>query len=121
MSEISAQPAGAEIPTTAAPPRLKFIDLARSVAILMRLQGHFIDVTLAEPYRHNPLHSFWQHFRGLAAPMFFASTGLIFVFLLSGNSGPSLLALPRVRKGFVRAAELLFWGYLLQFNLLRLP
>lgn len=98
-----------------------FIDLARAVAILMMLQGHFIDVTLAETYRHNPWHTFWQHFRGLAAPMFFATTGLIFVYLLSGNGNGPLLSLPRVRKGFIRSAELLFWGYLLQINLLRFP
>lgn len=103
------------------PRRLRFIDLARSVAILMMLQGHFIDVTLADAYRHSGLHTFWQHFRGLAAPMFFASTGLIFVYLLSGNTGPSFLSLPRVRKGFLRSLELFFWGYLLQINLLRLP
>ncbi|HVJ45550.1 MAG TPA: heparan-alpha-glucosaminide N-acetyltransferase domain-containing protein [Luteolibacter sp.] len=108
-------------PHTPKPRRLMFIDLARAVAILMMLQGHFIDMTLADAYRHNPFHTFWQHFRGLAAPMFFASTGLIFVYLLSGNATGPFFSLTRVRKGFVRSAELLFWGYLLQINLLRLP
>jgi surface polysaccharide O-acyltransferase-like enzyme len=108
-------------PIAPKPRRLMFIDLARAVAILMMLQGHFIDVTLADAYRHHPLHTFWQHFRGLAAPMFFASTGLIFVYLLSANTAGPFLSLPRVRKGFVRSVELLAWGYLLQVNLLRLP
>lgn len=98
-----------------------FIDLARAVAILMMLQGHFIDLTLGDAYRDHPLHSFWHHFRGLAAPMFFASTGLIFVYLLSGSGDGPLLKLPRVKKGVIRSAELLFWGYLLQIDLIRVP
>jgi hypothetical protein len=98
-----------------------FIDLARAVAILMMLQGHFIDLTLGDAYRDHPLHSFWHHFRGLAAPMFFASTGLIFVYLLSGSGNGPLHTLPRVKKGVIRSAELLFWGYLLQIDLIRVP
>lgn len=108
-------------PTAPKPRRLLFIDLARAVAILMMLQGHFIDLTLADPWRHNAVHASWQHFRGLAAPMFFATTGLIFVYLLSANTGSSFFTLPRVKKGLVRSLELLFWGYLLQINLPRLP
>lgn len=102
--------------------RLHFIDLARTVAILMMLEGHFVDVTLADAWRGNFLYSVWHHFRGLAAPMFFASTGLVFVFLLTGSPpGTPVMRLTRVKKGLARAAELLGWGYLLQIDLRHLP
>ncbi len=121
MSEPAAAPADPNTPPPPKGPRLRFIDMARSVAILMMLEGHFVDVTLGDAWRHNPFHSFWNHFRGLAAPMFFATTGLIFVYLLTGNSGPSLRSLPRVRKGLLRSGELILYGYILQLNVQRIP
>jgi hypothetical protein len=36
--------------------RLKFIDLARSIAILLMLEGHFIDSTLGEQFRSPDAH-----------------------------------------------------------------
>ncbi len=103
--------------------RLRFIDMARACAILLMLEGHFVDVTLAGDWRvaGNPIHDAWQHLRGLAAPMFFTVTGLIFSYLLSGAIEPSFFRIKRVRRGLLRAAELLFWGYLLQVNASRLP
>jgi uncharacterized membrane protein len=103
--------------------RLRFIDMARAVAILLMLEGHFIDVTLAMEWRvpGNPLYGMWLHLRGMAAPMFFTVTGLIFTYLLSGAPEPGFLRVKRVRRGLLRAAELMFWGYLLQVNLRQLP
>jgi hypothetical protein len=103
--------------------RLRFIDMARAVAILLMLEGHFIDVTLAMEWRvpGKPLYEIWLHLRGMAAPMFFAVTGLIFTYLLSGAREPGFLGVKRVRRGLLRAAELMFWGYLLQVNLRQLP
>ncbi|MGA0845301.1 MAG: heparan-alpha-glucosaminide N-acetyltransferase domain-containing protein [Luteolibacter sp.] len=103
--------------------RLRFIDMARACAILLMLEGHFVDVCLADQWRTagHPVYDIWLHLRGLAAPMFFTVTGLIFAYLLaSAGSGP-LLRNRRVRRGLLRVLELFFWGYALQINLGRLP
>lgn len=100
-------------------PRLKFIDMARSIAILLMLEGHFVGLTLGEEYRDldNPVYFTWHFIRGFTAPMFFTVTGLIFVYLLSSNLSKSeFMGNERVKKGFKRAFELLIWGFLLQIN-----
>lgn len=104
-------------------PRLKFIDLARSIAILLMLEGHFVGLTLAEEARDpsNPIYLVWNFIRGFTAPLFFTVAGMIFVFLLTGEKEPSFFRRERVRKGFRRAAELLFWGYALQITLRKIP
>jgi uncharacterized membrane protein len=103
--------------------RLRFIDMARSIAILLMLEGHFIDLTLAEEWRRpgHLLYDIWHYIRGMTAPMFFTVTGLVFAYLLSGSEESSFWHLARVRKGLLRSAELLFWGYMLQINLRNLP
>jgi len=64
--------------------RLYFIDTIRAFAILMMLQGHFIDTLLAIEYRDpdNIDYSTWLYFRGIIAPVFFTISGLIFTYLL---------------------------------------
>jgi uncharacterized membrane protein len=103
--------------------RLRFIDIARSVAILLMLEGHFVDLTLAEEHRTRGvwLYETWHYIRGMTAPMFFTVTGLVFAYLLTGARESGFWQVPRVRKGIQRAGELLFWGYLLQVNLRLLP
>ncbi len=103
--------------------RLKFIDLARSIAIMLMLEGHFVGLTLALEARDpsNLIYLIWNSIRGFTAPLFFTVAGMIFVFLLSGEKGTSFFKQVRVRKGFIRAAELLFWGYALQLSLRRFP
>lgn len=101
--------------------RIHFIDAARAVAILLMLEGHFIDLTLQPEYRDltHPIYATWHFIRGLTAPLFFSVTGVIFVFLLSrGQDSPRFGVNQRVKRGFQRAFELLFWGYLLQTNVL---
>lgn len=113
--------------TAAAPPvtfpRLRFIDMARAVAILLMLEGHFVDVTLAPQYRDagHPVYILWLYGRGLAAPLFFTVTGLIFAFLLSGAKEPGFWGVKRVRKGVLRAVEISAWAYLLQVDFKLLP
>lgn len=100
------------------PPRLRFIDLARAVAILLMLEGHFVHLTLANEWRIPGVacYDIWHHARGLAAPMFFCVTGLIFSYLLCGAPPDEpYFKLRRVRRGMLRVAELMFWGYMLQF------
>lgn len=104
----------------AARPRLKFIDMARSIAILMMLEGHFTGSALAEKYRddNNWLFSFWHNLHGLTSPLFFAVTGVVFVYLLSRSTNEPYFQNERVKKGFGRVRMLLFWGYFIQFDLI---
>ena len=103
--------------------RLKFIDLARSIAILLMLEGHFVGLTLSEDAmdRGNGIYVFFVFLRGFAAPLFFTVAGMIFVFLMSGEKETSFLKRVRVRKGMIRSGELLFWGYVLQCNIKNIP
>lgn len=99
-------------------PRLKFIDLARSLAIILMLEGHFVGLTLVEEARDAsyPVYAVWNYIRGFTAPLFFTVAGMVFVYLLAGETTPDFLKRKRVGKGFVRALELLFWGYALQLS-----
>jgi uncharacterized membrane protein len=97
--------------------RLFFIDAMRAWAILMMLQGHFIDGLLDPVYRDTSNYGFnlWLYFRGITAPVFFTMSGFIFTYLLirvpyKGWSNP------RIRKGIKRGVQLVFIGYLLRLN-----
>lgn len=54
------------------PTRLFFLDAVRAFAILMMLQGHFIDSLLNPIYRDtsNTVYNVWAYFRGITAPTF---------------------------------------------------
>lgn len=97
--------------------RLKFIDLARSIAILLMLEGHFIDLTLDDVYRDlsYPAYATWLYIRGFTASMFLTVTGIVFVYLMLNNRNEPFFGNVRIKKGFKRVFELIFWGYLLQF------
>ena len=98
--------------------RLFFLDAIRAWAILMMLQGHFIDGLLDNAFRDNSniLFSTWKYFRGITAPVFFTVSGFIFTFLLirSPQTGWNN---PRVKKGIKRGLELLVIAYLLRMNI----
>lgn len=101
--------------------RLFFIDAMRAWAILMMLQGHFID-GLLDPIFRNPeniIYTTWLYFRGITAPVFFTVSGFIFTYLLVKVSKKGLEN-PRVKKGIRRGLQLLLIGYLLRINLLGL-
>ena len=102
-----------------AKPRLYFIDFARSIAIIMMLEGHFTGAALANQYRDgsNWLYALWHNLHGLTSPLFFTTSGLIFVYLLTGTKADQrYFENERVRKGFKRVLELLFWGYTIQLS-----
>ncbi|WP_299126133.1 heparan-alpha-glucosaminide N-acetyltransferase domain-containing protein [uncultured Winogradskyella sp.] len=95
--------------------RLYFIDAVRAFAILMMLQGHFIDTLLDMSYRDssNMVFKTWEYFRGITAPTFFTISGLIFSYLLikakhRGNEKK------RMRKGLLRGLMLIGIGYSLR-------
>jgi len=102
--------------------RLRFIDMARSIAILMMLEGHFVSFTLSEA-GHRPgwwPYEVWYYIRGLTAPIFFTVTGLVFAYLLcKPDPEERFFKITRVRRGLVRVAELFFWGYVIQLDLRR--
>ena len=80
--------------------RLFFIDAIRAWAILMMLQGHFIDGLLDPYYRDgaNLAYKTWLYFRGITAPVFFTVSGFIFTYLLM--RAPTVgRDNPRVKKG----------------------
>ena len=64
------------------------------------LQGHFISMTFKD-YRPmksdlstlgtsgNLIFDWWCELRGYTAPLFFTITGLVFVYLLTGNKSDS--------------------------------
>lgn len=98
--------------------RLFFIDAMRAWAILMMLQGHFIDGLLDPVFRdrENMVFSVWQYFRGITAPVFFTVSGFIFTYLLIKVPQKGFEN-PRVKKGIRRGLQLLLIGYLLRMNL----
>ena len=100
--------------------RLYFIDAIRAFAILMMLQGHFIDTLLAIEYRDpdNIAYSTWLYFRGITAPAFFTISGLIFTYLLTKAKEKGTLSM-RIRKGLVRGLMLIGLGYALRIPIFR--
>ena len=105
-------------PTDTKPRRLRFIDMARSVAILLMLEGHFVDDSLVNSARDpdHPVYATWSAIRLYTAPMFLTVTGLIFAYLLmrQDESVDGWYENPRLHKGIGRVAELFIWGYVVQ-------
>ncbi len=101
--------------------RLYFIDAMRAWAILMMLQGHFIDGLLDTAFRDTTdlTYTIWKYFRGITAPVFFTVSGFIFTYLLIRVPEKGLEN-PRVKKGVKRGLQLIVIGYLLRLNLLGL-
>ena len=99
--------------------RLYFIDAVRAFAILMMLQGHFIDTLLAPEYRDmsHTAYRVWSYFRGITAPTFFTISGLIFTYLLLKAKAKGTVK-SRVRKGLNRGIMLIGIGYLLRMPFL---
>jgi uncharacterized membrane protein len=95
--------------------RLYFIDAVRAFAILMMLQGHFIDTLLASEYKDMSKTSFqvWTYFRGITAPTFFTISGLIFTYLLLLAKRKGKVK-ERMKKGIWRGVTLIAIGYALR-------
>ncbi|MEZ4984578.1 MAG: heparan-alpha-glucosaminide N-acetyltransferase domain-containing protein [Saprospiraceae bacterium] len=102
---------------TSSPGRIVFIDVLRAYAILMMLQGHFVDTLLDVAYRDTSsvIYNTWLFMRGMTAPVFFTVTGLVFVYLLLRDGRP-FQENKRVKKGIRRGFFLLGVGYLLKIN-----
>lgn len=96
--------------------RLEFVDAIRAYAILMMLQGHVIELTLADSWRDsgNELYAVWRHLRGVTAPVFFFASGLIVAYLLYRI--PHSVDSVRLKKNLWRGGRLIILGYLLQLS-----
>lgn len=96
--------------------RIIFIDLMRTFAVLQMVQGHTIDVLLANNYRHldNPFFAAWFFMRGMTAPIFMFTAGTVFTYLFRLVREP-FNQNPRVKKGFKRVILLVVLGYLLRY------
>ena len=97
--------------------RLFFLDAVRAFAILMMLQGHFIDTLLNPIYRNDSslAYNIWNYFRGITAPTFFTITGLVFCYLLfkAQDKGDTK---KRIKKGLTRGVMLIVVGYTLRID-----
>lgn len=96
--------------------RIIFIDLMRAFAVFMMVQGHTVDALLAPQYRSDvyPLYAAWNFMRGLTAPIFMFSAGVVFTYLFQLNKKP-FAENPRVKKGIKRFILLVFLGYILRY------
>ena len=98
--------------------RIFHLDTIRAFAILMMLQGHFINSLLDNSYRDtgNFFFNTWLFCRGFTAPLFFTVTGLVVTYLLFKTEDPAKQN-KRVNKTMKRAIKLILWGYLLNTNI----
>ncbi len=96
--------------------RIIFIDLLRAFAVLQMVQGHTVDVLLANEFRSfdSVSYSFWHFMRGMTAPIFMFTSGTVFTYLFRLVDEP-FEKNPRVSKGLKRFLLLLSLGYLLRF------
>lgn len=92
------------------------MDIARSIAILLMLQGHFVDTTLADEWRSDAYigYSIWSYVREFTGAIFLTVTGIVFTYLLLNQGSHGFFNNQRIRKGLKRVLELFFWGYLMQ-------
>ncbi len=88
----------------------------RAFAVLQMVQGHTINVLLAEQFR-NPDYIFyavWHFMRGMTAPIFMFTAGTVFTYLFRSVKKP-FNQNPRVIKGIKRGFLLIGIGYLLRY------
>jgi len=96
--------------------RIIFLDLIRAFAVLNMVQGHTVDVLLADEYRtmDSWLYSLWLTNRGLTAPIFLFTAGTVFTYLLRLQKVP-FSENPRIKRGIKRGVLLIVIRYLLRY------
>ena len=72
----------------------------RAFAVLQMVQGHTINVLLAEQYRNTDyiFYAVWNFMRGMTAPIFMFTAGTVFTYLFRCVQKP-FNENPRVKKG----------------------
>jgi uncharacterized membrane protein len=99
--------------------RVHHIDSLRGVAILMMLQGHFIDQLLLDSARTGALHGVWLFCRGFTAPIFFTASGLVIAYLMLRKPDWEYRK-ARIKRGIKRGFYVLLWGYALRISVIPL-
>jgi len=96
--------------------RIIFIDLMRTFAVFQMVQGHTIDTLLADNFRNpdNLIYATWHFLRGVTAPIFMFTAGIVFTYLFRLVQKP-FNENPRVKKGIKRGLLLIFLGYLIRY------
>jgi uncharacterized membrane protein len=96
--------------------RIIFIDLMRTFAVFQMVQGHTIDTLLADNFRNpdNLIYATWHFLRGVTAPIFMFTAGIVFIYLFRLVQKP-FNENPRVKKGIKRGLLLIFLGYLIRY------
>lgn len=96
--------------------RIIFIDLIRAFAVLQMVQGHTVNVLLAESSRDPalPVYAVWHFMRGMTAPIFMFTAGTVFTYLFHSVKKP-FENNPRVKKGIKRGLLLIAIGYILRY------
>ena len=96
--------------------RIIFIDLMRTFAVFQMVQGHTIDTLLADNFRNsdNLIYATWHFMRGVTAPIFMFTAGIVFTYLFRLVKKP-FNENPRVKKGIKRGLLLIFLGYLIRY------
>lgn len=96
--------------------RIIFIDLLRAIAVLQMVQGHTVDVLLANDFRMTefPVYNAWLFMRGMTAPIFMFTSGAVFTYLFRLVHQP-FNENARVKKGLKRFGLLLFVGYAMKY------
>jgi uncharacterized membrane protein len=91
--------------------RLHFIDLVRSITVLMMVQGHTLHVLLHPGYKDNAIFDAWLFARGLTAPTFFLLAGFSFAFVTARRWSETT----KTRARVLRFLSLIAMGYALHF------
>jgi uncharacterized membrane protein len=101
------------------PDRLTFLDIMRFIALFMMIQGHTVYAMLDKEIRDGGSFGIgiWTQLRGYTAPFFMVIAGAVFTFLLLQQDRRLVSGNIRIKKGLIRVGTLLFWGYLLRFQL----
>lgn len=96
--------------------RIIFIDLMRAFAVLMMVQGHTIDTFMTDACRTDDyiLFYIWNFMRGLNAPIFMFTSGVVFTYLFKLKQLP-FNENPRVKKGIIRFATLMIAAYIMHY------
>lgn len=103
----------------AASPRSAFADLARTVAILMMLQGHTLDAVLASELRTGHAFYVWSFVRGLASCIFLLLSGFVFT-LATHRHWDHCASRELIVRRFGRFGFFLLLGYGLHFPMAKL-
>jgi uncharacterized membrane protein len=88
----------------------------RTFAVFQMVQGHTIDTLLADNFRNpdNLIFATWHFLRGVTAPIFMFTAGIVFTYLFRLVQKP-FNENPRVKKGIKRGLLLIFLGYLIRY------